>query len=102
MFQTCDPRGGASFDPKGHHMNNLCRGPLGDATYQISQLSLLVSEKKIFKDFGIFFLLVAMATRLMAGFNLLNNFGRASPKKHPCQVSSRFAQWFRRRYRYTY
>ena len=30
-------------------------------------------------------------------FNLLNNFGRASPKEHPCQVSSRLAQWFRRR-----
>ena len=30
-------------------------------------------------------------------FNLLNNFGRASPKQHPCKVSSRLAQWFRRR-----
>ena len=30
-------------------------------------------------------------------FNLLNNFGRTSPKKHPCKVSSRLAQWFRRR-----
>ena len=30
-------------------------------------------------------------------FNLLNNFGRASPKEHPCQVPSRLAQWFRRR-----
>ena len=30
-------------------------------------------------------------------FNLLNNSGRASPKEHPCQVSSRLAQWFRRR-----
>ena len=30
-------------------------------------------------------------------FNLLNNFGRASPKEYPCQVSSRLAQWFMRR-----
>ena len=30
-------------------------------------------------------------------FNLLNNFGRVSPKEHPCQVSSWLAQWFRRR-----
>ena len=29
--------------------------------------------------------------------NSLNNFCRASPKEHPCQVSSRLAQWFRRR-----
>ena len=27
------PRGGASFDPKGHHMNKIDKGPLqGDAT----------------------------------------------------------------------
>ena len=29
--------------------------------------------------------------------NSLNSFCRASPKEHPCQVSSRLAQWFRRR-----
>ena len=28
---------------------------------------------------------------------LLNNFGRSSPKEHPCQVTSRLIQWFRRR-----
>ena len=29
----------ASFEqPQGHHLNNLGRGPLGDATYQISKL----------------------------------------------------------------
>ena len=34
---------------------------------------------------------------LWVEFNLLNTFGRALPKEHPCQVSSRLAQWFRRR-----
>ena len=34
---------------------------------------------------------------LWVEFNLLNSFGRASPKEHPCQVSSRLAEWFRRR-----
>ena len=38
MFQICDPRGGASFDPQGNNMNNLGRGLLGDATYQISKI----------------------------------------------------------------
>ena len=33
---------------------------------------------------------------LWVEFNLLNTFGRASPKEYPCQVSSRLAQWFRR------
>ena len=56
MIQTCDPQGGASFLPQGHHMNNLGRGPLGP---NIKALGLLVSEKKIFKDFAILCLLVA-------------------------------------------
>ena len=34
---------------------------------------------------------------LWVEFNLLKNFSRALPKEHPCQVSSRLAQWFRRR-----
>ena len=35
---TCDPQGGASFDPKGYHMNKIDKGPQGDAKYQISKL----------------------------------------------------------------
>ena len=35
---NCDLWGGASFDPKGHHMNKLGRGPQGDAIYQVSKL----------------------------------------------------------------
>ena len=31
---TCDPRDGASFDPKEHHMNKIDKGLQGDATYQ--------------------------------------------------------------------
>ena len=31
---TCDPRGGTSFDPNGHHMNKIDKGLKGDATYQ--------------------------------------------------------------------
>ena len=26
LVQTCDPRGGASFDPKGHHVNKIDKG----------------------------------------------------------------------------
>ena len=46
---TCDPRGGASFDLKGHHMNKTDKGLQGDATYQSLSLSLPVSEKKNFE-----------------------------------------------------
>ena len=38
-----------------------------------------------------------MATRVMIGIQSLEQLGRASPKEHPCQVSSRLALWFRRR-----
>ena len=38
LVQTCDSRGGASFDSKGHHMNNTDKGLQGDATYQKSKL----------------------------------------------------------------
>ena len=37
FVQTCDLRGGANFDPKGHHMNKIDKGLL-DATYQKSKL----------------------------------------------------------------
>ena len=45
-------------------MNNLCRGP------NIKAVCLLVSEK-IFKDFAIIFLLVAMATIVIIGIQSL-------------------------------
>ena len=38
LVPTCDPQGGANFDPKGHHMNKLDKSLQGDATYQNSKL----------------------------------------------------------------
>ena len=38
--RTCDPRGGASFDQKGHYMNEFSRDPIGDATYQVPSSTL--------------------------------------------------------------
>ena len=34
LVPTCDPQGGASFDPMGHHRNKINKGLQGDATYQ--------------------------------------------------------------------
>ena len=34
LVPTCEPQGVASFDPKGHHMNEIDKGLQGDATYQ--------------------------------------------------------------------
>ena len=36
LVPICDPRGGASFDPKGHHVNKI--DLQGDATYRKSKL----------------------------------------------------------------
>ena len=38
LVPTCDPQGGASFDPKGHHMNKIDKSLQGDATNQNSKL----------------------------------------------------------------
>ena len=37
LCKTCAPEAG-HFWPQGYNLNKLGRGPLGDATYQISKL----------------------------------------------------------------
>ena len=37
LCKTCDPRG-AHFWLQGYNLNKRGRGPLGDATYQMSKL----------------------------------------------------------------
>ena len=54
-------------------------------------------REKDFQRFCYFFPFGCHGNQLWLEFNLLNNFGRASPKENPCQVSSRLAQLFRRR-----
>ena len=42
----CDPQGGASFDPKGHHLNKIDKGLQGGATYQKSKLYPLQFQRR--------------------------------------------------------
>ena len=72
MFQTCDPQGWASFDPKGHNLNKLGRDPLGDATYQYQ--SSTPSSVRDFQRCRFFFLFVAIATRVMGGIKFFEQF----------------------------
>ena len=57
LYRACDPRGPSHFWPQGYNLK-LGRGPLGDATYQISRLKGLlghmVSDKKIFFTFSLY------------------------------------------------
>ena len=46
LVPTCDPRGGASFDPKGHHVNKIDKGLQGDATYRKSKLYLFQFQRR--------------------------------------------------------
>ena len=46
---TCDPQGGANFDPKGHHWNKIDKGLPGDATYQKSKLYPFKFQGRILK-----------------------------------------------------
>ena len=49
------PPGRGQFWPQGHHMNNLGRGPLGDATYQISKLYAFYIRRRSFSKILLFF-----------------------------------------------
>ena len=49
LVPTCDPQGGASFDPKGHHVNKIDKGLQGDAAYQKPTLYLFQFQRRILK-----------------------------------------------------
>ena len=46
LVPTCDHQGGASFDPKGHHVNKIDKGLQGDATYWKSKLYLFQFQRR--------------------------------------------------------
>ena len=46
--------GGGCFWLKGHNLNKLSEGPLGDATYIISTLGLADSDGEIFFMFSLY------------------------------------------------
>ena len=49
LVPICDPRFGASYDPKGHHVNKIDKGLQGDATYRKSKLYLFQFQRRILK-----------------------------------------------------
>ena len=46
LVPTCDHQGGASFDPKGHHVNKIDKDLQGDATYRKSKLYLFQFQRR--------------------------------------------------------
>ena len=50
LCKQCDPVAG-NFQPQGHNLNKLGRGPLGDATYKISRLYALWVQTRFYHVF---------------------------------------------------
>ena len=51
-------------------------------------LSLVVSDKKIFKDLNFFLSFVAMATRVLEGIKFFQKILRRPWQEHFCEISS--------------
>ena len=77
----------------GHDLNSLDRGPLDDASCQISLVPVVL--KKIFEGFPYIFLCEVHPGRshFHSGVHDLNNLGRG-PLDSSCQMSKLFVFWF--------
>ena len=76
LFYIClckirEAPGWGQYWPEGHDLSNLGRGPLDNATCQISKLYVLWFQRRRFLKF---FQLVAMATRVLHGSTLFEQF----------------------------
>ena len=68
--QNCDPLGWGKFWAKGHHMNKLGKGVLGNATYQISKLHALHFQRRKVLKIGCFVPMFHLVTlRCRANFD---------------------------------
>ena len=56
------PPGRGQFWPRGHHMNNLGRGPLGDTTYKYQSSALSSFREEEFRSFPSLFLCFELVT----------------------------------------
>ena len=65
------PLGRGQFRPQGYNLNNFGNGQLGEATYQISKTwAFWFQTRRFLKVFAYFPLFVAMATRVLLGFQI--------------------------------
>ena len=98
LCETKFTPGRSHLDPGGHDLNNLGRGPLDDALCQISKLwALWFWRRRFLKSCTLKPPFGASRPYCAMDRNHLNNFDRASPKQHSCEVSLKLAQCFRRR-----
>ena len=97
MFELVAPRGGTSFIPRGIIWTNLVEVHfvMLHTKYQRSTTSSFIRED--FQIFCIFPVLLPWQPELRVEFKFFDKYGRASPNECLCYVSSRLAQWCRRR-----
>ena len=96
MFKLVNPRAGPILTPGASFQQTWWRSIRRCYIPNIKALGLLFSEKGIFKDAVLFSFCLPWQPELWVEFKSLNDSCRASPKEHPCQGSSRLAQWFQR------
>ena len=98
LCKTSDPRCKPIFGPQGYNLNKFGRGPLDEATYQISKMWAFWFQTKRFFNFSVkksifsFCDLDVQWTRTH-----LNNFEKGPTKNHSCEVWSKSKSCFRRR-----
>ena len=93
--------GWGHFWPQGNNLNNLGRGPPGEAMHQISKAWAFCFQTKRFLKFFPVWLYVKEVTPgagpfLPQGYNL-NNFGRGPLDEATYQISKTWAFWFKKR-----
>jgi len=77
LWKTDKPHFGGHLWFRGHNLNNLGRGPLGDATCQISKVWVLHLQE-IFNRFSYEKLISPIAGAFVARCHNLNNLGRGT------------------------
>ena len=93
MFQLVTPGvgvGSTILMPGASHMNKLGRGPLEDATYQISSSTLIVWDKKIVKNFLLYLYVKSETPQHRTNFHsraiIFKYFGRGPLDDATCQL----------------
>ena len=87
LVSTCDPRGGASFDPTGHHTNKIDKGLQGDATYQKSMLYPFQFQRRRILKLVFFLPMFQLVTPFLTPRNHMNKINKGPQRDAKYQIS---------------
>ena len=87
------------FLTKGYNLNNFSRGPLDEATYQISKTCAFWFQTRRFFKFSVKKSIFSSCDLDLQWTATIYSYERGPTKDHSCEVWSKSKQWFRRRCR---